>query len=126
MNNNRGSRNHNNYDHRLERQERTHQPRKYSKGMILLKSSVFALFIVLVVLLAAFEIIKHRKESTVETVKCDKIKTITLLQNVESLEVNNGIITILTKVNAKGEQEIVRLGAECGSELNKIIIKSQK
>jgi hypothetical protein len=125
-NNNRRHHSHGGYEHRDRHEKHEHvQPRKYSKSMILLKSTVFALFIVLVVSLAAFEIIKHRKESSnsVVATKCDKMKVINIPQNIESLKVNDGVITVLTKASSKGEQEIIRFSADCGRELNKIIFK---
>ncbi len=115
---------HDNRGERHERQEHA-KPQKYSRGVILLKSTVFALFIVFVVLLAAFEIIKNRKESTgvAFASKCDKIKTISMPQNIESLSVKDGVITVLTKAN-KGEQEIIRFSADCGQELSRIVFKA--
>lgn len=125
MYNNRRQHSHSNHD-RHERHDRHEhaQPRKYSKSMILLKSSVFALFIVFVVLLAAFEIIKHRKESgSLVLGKCEKVKTIAISQNIESMKVSDGVITVLTKASSKGEQEVIRFSADCGQELSKIVFK---
>lgn len=126
--NNRRHSSHSNHEHRdrHERQEHHVHPSKYSKGMILLKSTVFALFIVLVVSLTAFEIIKNRKEVTnVAEVKCEKNKTVVIAQNIESLKVNDGVVTILTKPSSKGEQEMIRFSADCGRELNRITFKAQ-
>ena len=126
--NNRRHHSHSNHENRdrHERQEHHAHPHKYNKGMILLKSTVFALFIVLVVSLAAFEIIKHRKEANnVAEVKCEKIKTIAIAQNIESLKVSDGVVTVLTKASSKGEQEVIRFSAGCGHELNRIIFKVQ-
>ena len=123
MYNNRRQHSHDNRRDHHERREHAATPR-YSKSMILLKSTVFALFIVFVVLLAAFEIIKHRKESISVATKCDKIKTVNVPQNIDSITVNDGVITVLTKSSAKGEQEIIRFSADCGHELNRVIFKT--
>lgn len=128
--------NHNDSRESLENRDRRHNQnyeknlqevqKKYSKGMILLKSSVFAMFIVLVVLFAAYEIIKHRKNeealSSGGSSNCKKIQKIKISQSVESVSVSSDVLTIISKANSSGEQEIVRLDASCGNELNRILI----
>ncbi len=116
----------NNHDHRdrNEKHEHSHHhPRKYNKNMIMLKSTVFALFIVLVVLLAAFEIIKHRKESNLATAKCDKNNPIVVSQAIETIKEENGVILVLTKLH-EGKQEIIRLESACGKELGRIMFST--
>lgn len=98
--------------------------KKYSKGLILLKSSVFAMFIVLVTLIAAFLIIKNRKQDNTMSGNisdCKKTKTIKASAAIEEAESENGVITIITKVN-DGKQEIIRVDSKCGIELNRIVV----
>ena len=100
-----------------------HLPKKYSKSLILLKSSVVMMFIVLITLLAAFLIIKSNKNGTKAVANnCDKAKTIKLLQNIENIEIDGEIITILTKYS-NNKQQIIRLNANCGNELNRITLE---
>lgn len=117
----------NNHDHRdrNEKHEHSHHhhQRKYNKNMIMLKSTVFALFIVLVVLLAAFEIIKHRKESNLSAAKCDKNNRIAISQSIETIKEENGVILVLTKLH-EGKQEIIRLESACGKELSRIMFST--
>jgi len=99
--------------------------KKYSKGMILLKSSVFAMFIVLVVMIAAYEIVKSNKEnfssSNSPSNICNKNAKIKINQGVESIKENEGIITIITKIS-DNKQEVIRLDANCAVELSRLTI----
>lgn len=98
---------------------------KYNKTMILIKSSVFALFIVLVVMIAAFMIAKSRKDHeptaaiTSSPRKCDKVKSFKLPDEIEQVSSSDGVITILTKIKSD-KQEVIRID-ECGRELNRFI-----
>lgn len=98
--------------------------KKYSKGMILLKSSVFAMFIVLVTLSAAFLIIKNKKQDgsiSVNISECKKTKTIKTSSAIERVESDGGVLLITTKVS-DGKQEIIRVDSKCGTELNRIVV----
>jgi len=122
-------RRHNNYDSdRYQKHGEDHfSLPKYSKGIIFLKSTVFALFIVLSVSLVALVVVKQRKEKNdVALDDCSKIKTISIGQNIDYLKVDNGVITVLTKANSSGEQEVIRFSADCGIELNRLVFKKSK
>ncbi len=103
-------------------ENKTHH-KKYSKGMILLKSSVFAMFIVLVVLVAAYEIVKNNKQNFSSKNICNKNAEIKIAQGVESIKEKDGVIIIVTKI-LNGKQEIIRLDASCGVELNRLAVIS--
>lgn len=126
-NHNHRRRNHYNYNsnrnHDAENSENFSE-KKYSKGMILLKSSVFAMFIVLVTLSAAYLIIKNKKHDgsiSSNASDCKKTKTIKASAAIEKIESEGGILTVLTKVS-DGKQEIIRLDSRCGVELNRIVV----
>jgi hypothetical protein len=109
-------------NHRHERHDHSAlaPTKKYSKSMILLKSTVFALFIVLVVSIAAFEIVSHRKESqNVGAAKCSEIVKINIAQGIETIEEEDGVLMVLTKL-ADGKQELIRIDPTCGKELSRI------
>ncbi len=113
-------------DNRSERNDSTHHhahtATKHSKGMILLKSSVFAMFIVLVVLIAAFEIVKHRKTSIIPSEStCNKVEKIKISGGVSSVQENGAVLVVVSKTS-DDKQEIVRIDARCGKELNRIIV----
>jgi hypothetical protein len=96
--------------------------KKYSKGMILLKSSVFAMFIVLVVMVAAYEIVKRNKDTfTSSTNVCNKNAEIKIAQGVESIKEHDGVVIIVTKA-VEGKQEVIRVDASCGVELSRLVI----
>jgi hypothetical protein len=104
--------------------ERQHHTKKYSKSKILLKSSVWGLFIVLITLSAAFVIIKNKQQKKSPfLLECSSTKPITLNREIERFEVQNGVVTILTKLNSSEKQEIIRLDANCGNELNRIVFQ---
>lgn len=125
MYNNRRS-NSQNYDrrdnHRHERHDysASDSTKKISKSMILLKSTVFALFIVLVFAVAAFMIVRNNKQSqNVASSKCSEIAKINIPQAIESVKENDGVILVLTKIT-DGKQELVRIDSVCGRELSRI------
>ncbi len=94
--------------------------KKYSKSMILLKSTVFALFIVLVFSIAAFEIVRHNKESQNTIVsKCPEVAKINIAHGIDFIKEDGGVIMVLTKI-FDGKQELVRIDPECGKELSRI------
>ncbi|MSP33279.1 MAG: hypothetical protein EXR06_00040 [Rickettsiales bacterium] len=94
--------------------------KKYSKTMILLKSTVFALFIVLVVSIAAFEIVRHNKElqNTIVS-KCPEVTKINIAQGIDSVKEDDGVVMVLTKI-FDGKQELIRVDPICGKELSRI------
>ncbi len=100
--------------------------RRPSKSMILLKSSVFALFIVLVTLLTAFMIVKTRKEqavqdpAAVQAQKCEKVKMVKLIDEIAQVQESDGNLIIVTKIE-DGKQQVIRFDADCGKEINRFI-----
>lgn len=107
-------------DHRHDhRREHGHQ-KKYSKSLILLKSSVFALFIVLVVSIAAFEMVRNHRESKNNfAAKCGEVAKINIAHGIESIKEHDGVLLVLTK-SVDGKQELIRLNSTCGKEINRI------
>lgn len=94
-----------------------------SRGMILLKSSVAAGFIILVVLIALLIITKgkHQEKSHLVQNNCSLTKTVAIKGEIQSSETQSGVITITTKPDKKtGKQEIIRLKAKCGNVINRI------
>jgi hypothetical protein len=102
-NNNRPRRHYNNRPRRIEEPTKT-----YSKGMILVKSSVFILFIVLTTLIVALFIAKNKKQTKVFECKASSVK---IDGKIEQIIVNESEIFVLS---AKGE--LVKLGRKCLNE----------
>lgn len=121
----------NNHHHRSsennsERHERhDHQGhKKYNRGTILLKSTAFALFIVLITLSAAYVIVKNKKEGSVIPVQeCSK-KAIQIPHAIEKFEVKDGSIFLLTKVDKAGKQELVKLDGRCHNESSRVVFQA--
>lgn len=101
------------------------KPKVYNKNLIFLKSTVISLFLVLVTLMIAFVMIKNKKQKTVSdsAIACKESNVISLDNEIAKIETQGSIITILTKVDKSGNQEIIRLGAACGNEINRINFK---
>ncbi len=100
--------------------------RRHNKTMILIKSSVFALFIVLVTMAAAFMIVKHRKDNAPPeekiVQKCERVKHFKLSDEIVSVKEEDGVLVVLTKVN-NDKQEVIRFDAKCGKELNRFVFQ---
>lgn len=100
--------------------------RRHNKTMILIKSSVFALFIVLVTMAAAFMIVKHRRDSAPPeekiVQKCERVKHFKLSDEIVFAKEEDGILIVLTKVN-DDKQEVIRFDAKCGKELNRFVFQ---
>lgn len=98
-----------------------------SKTLLLLKSTVVALFITLAVLVIAFVAIKAKGGknflANFAQEKCVESSAIQIPAHIEKMELKDKIITILTKANKSNLQEIVRINAVCGNELNRISFK---
>lgn len=110
----------NNYSHhRDNNREMNHHYVKPRKSLILLKSTVFVLFVVLVVSVAFFEIFKSYKEEKMIAAKCDKVAQIKLSSAIEKIEEYKDVLVILTKIS-NNKQQIIRLDAACGKELSRI------
>lgn len=126
----------NNYSRRPDRSDRFEKsedrenvfPKKYSKSKILLKSSVFALFIILITLIAAFIIIKNKKGNTVNDMvgQCQKHKTIIVKENIDEIVANGSRILVLTKADKNDKQEIITINAECGNEVSRISLQKSE
>ena len=102
---------------------------KPNKSLIILKSSVIGLFIVLVVLIFTFIIVKSKHQKALKTINSNCIisRTIEIDKKIEKYETQNGVVTILTQLDKKtGKQEIIRLDAACGHVINRIIFKINK
>ncbi len=90
------------------------------RNLILLKSSVYALFIVFVVLLAAFLIYKDKKTSlNIKKAEC-KNNIIKISSNIDKTIDLGSSILIVTKEKS-GNQEIVKLDKKCLSVRSRTI-----
>lgn len=100
---------------------------KPSKGLLLLKSTVVALFITLTVLVIAFVAIKAKGGknflANFAQEKCAESSAIKIPAHIEKMELKDKIITVLTKADKSNLQEIIRIDATCGTELNRISFK---
>lgn len=96
-----------------------------SKGLIMLKATVFALGLVFVVLLFAFILVKNKgyKKQDAALSDCTSTKTILLEEEVQKVELQDGVIVVLTKENKNKIQQIIRIGATCGQEINRVNLK---
>jgi len=139
QNNNHRRNNYHRFDNRSEsagdrqgRQERsenhfdhTRNHKKYNRLAILLKSTVFALFIVLVTLSAAFVIIKNKKKDSILPVQeCSKSKAIQISHAIEKFEIKDGEIYLLTKIDKSGKQELIKLEGRCNNESARILFQA--
>lgn len=102
----------------------TNDIKKIDKNLIFLKSSVIALGIVFVVALLALVMVKNRNSSKVQASKCSDTALVTISQNIERVEFRDNYIFVVTNPNLKtGEQEIVKIDANCGVVLSRIILQ---
>lgn len=92
-----------------------------NKNLVFLKSSVIALGIVFLVLLALLIILKTNKSSknTKTLIACDQQQIVIINNDVQKLMDSKNEIIILTKPKA-GQQELVLLDKRCGFLKRKI------
>lgn len=122
----------NNRNERRNINNRNRRPRNYrqtpkrynqSRSMILLKSSVFALFVVLVTLVAAFLIFKNnetRLTSFAESQKC-KNNALKITAEIDEITSSNNAVYILTKSN-NNKQQLIKLDSRCLEEKTRVTI----
>lgn len=93
--------------------------KNYSKPGILLKSSVYSLGIVLVVLVVAFFIILQNKNnaSIYKKEECQK-KAIKINGKIEKIAISKSEIIAIT-TNKKGDQEIIKIEKNCLNEVSR-------
>ncbi|MBM5782615.1 MAG: hypothetical protein FJ368_04250 [Pelagibacterales bacterium] len=95
----------------------------HKKGMILVKSTVIALFVILVVLMIAFILVKNKKDKTasLQVISCRENKSIVLNSDIEKLEIQGNYINVLTKFDPKNKsKEFIKIDANCGNEISRI------
>lgn len=101
-----------------------------SKSTLLLKSTVIALFIVFVVLAAALFVVKAKTgrnfiaELGNKPCSDSAASEVIISSEVEEISANHRVITILTEKDKSGNQEIIRINAKCGGEINRILLKT--
>jgi hypothetical protein len=86
--------------------------------MILLKSTVIALFIVLLVLVAAFFTFKSNKAISAKfgiNAKC-KNNSIKVSGEIDEIIADRKGVLVLTKKDSSGKQELIRLHGKCLEE----------
>lgn len=103
---------------------------KINKGLIFIKSTVLALFIILVALVIAFMITKNKKEQAKEKVvkDCATTKEIVVDNEIMKVESEGRVINVLTKMDKNGRtQELIRIDSVCGNEIGRInfVIKNE-
>lgn len=91
-----------------------------SKSLILLKSSVYALGIVLLVLVAAFLFVQNSKfaDKIPFAPKCENVKAIKISDKVEQIVVKGREIFVLTR-GSNRKQELIKLDRKCLSEISR-------
>ncbi len=111
-------------DNRDENRHENYSAKRQSKGMILLKSSVFMMLIVLVTLAAAFVIIKNKRTpSDAERSACKKNQAIKIRENIDDIENGENAIFILTEVDKNGKQELLKIDSKCGGAVFRILFQ---
>lgn len=102
---------------------------KINKSLIFIKSTVLALFLVLVALVIAFMITKNKKEQAKQEVvkSCKDNSEIIIDNEIMKVESEGKIINILTKIDDKTKsQELIRIDSFCGNEISRINFKIKK
>jgi len=94
---------------------------KLDKGVIFMRSLVISLGIILLVLLAAFFLLKFNRDKTLaEANKCDNNLLIQIGDQIEKMELQGSNIVVLTKFNKDfGTQEIIKFDSNCGKIISK-------
>lgn len=112
--------NRNNNTHR-----RDFSKEKYSKSMIFLKSTVLALFIVLLVLVAGFFIVKNNQTLSAKLGINQKCKNSAIKVGAEIDEISSSkrSVVLLTKRDSSGKQELIRLDGKCLDQVLRISIE---
>lgn len=103
--------------------EKPAEKRAIDKSLIFVKSTVVALFLVLVTLVVILIVVKNKQQATAEKElnDCAQSKVVSLEGKIKKIDVQGSVITILTGLDKKtGKQQIVRLEASCGKEINRI------
>lgn len=98
----------------------------HKRSLIFIKSTVIALFVVLVVLIIAFIVVKNKKEKSqlVNIDNCKELKTIIIENEVEELEIQGSQVNILTEFNEESQtQEFIKIDSNCGQELARFKLK---
>ena len=88
--------------------------KKYSRSMILIKSSVFALFIILVTLIAAYLIVRNKSQdkNISDNSSCEKYKNIEISQEIDKI-INSGSSIVALTESESGMQQIIRIDQRC-------------
>ena len=98
----------------------------HKRSLVFIKSTVIALFIVLIVLMISFVIIKNKKDQskTANIDNCKELKTILIENKVEELEIQGSQVNILTEFDEEtGSQEFIKVDSNCGQELARFKLK---
>ena len=100
-----------------------------NKGLIFLKSTVFALFIILVVLSISLVMFKSKKQQTNKIIAndCHHTKSIVIAAEIEKVAAQGKIINVLTKIDKESNsQDLIRIDASCGNEINRLHFNIKK
>lgn len=98
-------------------------PQPINKGLMVIKATVLALFIVLVVLSLFFVMLKKNKRKTEHHFinNCSQTKTIMVDNAIETIQLHGNVLNVLTKIDPKNNsQELIRIDNICGNEINRI------
>lgn len=105
-----------------------HFKKRQNKSLIVIKSTVFALSIVLATLLLAFTVfkVKGKEMSNIAnasfTKKCSEKKAISVDEKVSEVSFSDDKIVLLGSVSKSGKQEVVIVDSHCGSEISRVNI----
>lgn len=93
--------------------------KKVDKNLIILKSLTIGLGLVFITLLVALVIIKSTKSSNAQS-KCASDVLINVTGAVEKIEINNGYVFAITKIN--DGKEVIKVDS-CGNIVSKFKFK---
>ena len=98
--------------------------KKTNRGLVMLKSTVIALFIVLSVSLIglAFFKVKHQQITKHLSPRCEEKFAINLNQKIDEISFDGSKILITTQVDSKNKQELVIIDSYCGNELSRFVV----
>lgn len=94
--------------------------KKIDKNLIFLKSSVIAMGVIFVVLLAVLVILKNKKINSKPN-ECNENAIVNVGAEVERVELSDGYILVITKPN-NGERGVVKID-RCGKVVDRVILK---
>lgn len=93
------------------------------KSLIFIKSTVVSLGVILLVLIAAFFMLKLKRDKLSKTNDCNNSLLIEVDSEIEKMELQgNNNIVVLTRFNRDlGTQEIIKFDSNCGKIISRSV-----